>query len=170
MSRAVVLAGAASVLIVAVQVALISPLRIAGVVVMLVWLWPLALGLVGSTPVAVVAGFVAGLLFDAQSPTPFGAGALVGAALGGLVSILAREGVGDLDGSNWLVPVVLVGLGGLVAPLLYVAAAALLGQPRLYQASLLATMVVNAVAFAILARPAARLVQGLARAGGWART
>jgi hypothetical protein len=64
--------------VVGVQFAVFTQWRFAGVVVMLVWLWPVAVGLTGLTSLAMFAGLLAGLLFDAQSATPFGLSALVG--------------------------------------------------------------------------------------------
>jgi hypothetical protein len=168
-SRALGVVAILSVIVVALQVAWVSPLRVGGVVIMVVWLWPLALGLTGRTSVAVVGGLLAGLLFDAQSLAPFGASALVGVVLALGVGWLAREGVGDLEGSNWLVPALLLGIGGLLAPVIYVAAATVLGRPSVIHASLVGTIAVNGLAFVVLGRPAALLVRRVARIGGWAR-
>lgn len=169
MTRAIVATAVASVLLVAVQIALISPLRIEGVVVMLVWLWPLALGLTGSTALAVGAGLFTGLLFDAHTVTPFGLSALVGALLAWGISVLAREGIADLEAAAWWLPSALFGAAGLCAPALYVSLAALSGHVAVWQDSLVAMMIVNAVAFLILARPLSLLARRVARAGGFAR-
>lgn len=169
MTRALVIAGIASVLLVAVQIAIVSPLRIEGVVVMLVWLWPLALALTGSTVVAVAAGGFTGLLFDAHTVTPFGLSALVGALLAWGISALAREGIADLDAAAWWMPPVLFGVAGLLAPALFVGFAALTGHSAIWQDSLVAMMVVNAIAYVVLARPVARVARRVARAGGFVR-
>lgn len=169
MTRAVAAAVVASVLLVAVQVAIVSPLRIWGVVVMLVWLWPLALGLTGSTALAIGAGFFTGLLFDAHTVTPFGLSALVGALLAWGISLLAREGIADLDAAAWWMPPVLFGAAGLLAPAVYVGFAALTGHVDIWRDSLVASMVVNAIAFVILARPISIVARRVARAGGFAR-
>lgn len=169
MRRGWVLVAVISVVLVAIQVSWVSPLRIEGAVVMAVWLWPLLVGLVASTPLAIGAGAIAGLLFDARVATPFGLAAIVGAALGAAISLLAKEGIGDLDGAAWWVPPALIGLGGLVAPALFAGLAAVVGHASLWRNSLGAAMVVNAVAFAVLARPLGRATASLARAGGFAR-
>ena len=169
MTRGIALLIVASLALVAVQIAIVSPLRIAGVVVMVVWLWPLALSLTSSTAVAVAAGFVTGLLFDAHTVTPFGLTALVGAALAWFMSLLAREGVGDLDGSAWWMPAILVAVGGLVAPVLFVVGGAVTGHVSLWHASVVPMMIVNFVVFFFLARPVARVAQRIAATGGWTR-
>ena len=159
----------ASVILVAFQVSVLSPLRVLGVVVMIVWLWPIALALTGATTMAVGAGFVTGLLFDAQSHTPFGLNAFVAVGLALLIAIPAREGVGDLDASAWWMPPALLGLGGMVAPVLFVTLGAMSGHTSLWRSSMVATMFVNCVGFFVLARPMARLAQRVANVGGWAR-
>jgi hypothetical protein len=169
-SRGVVALILSTLVLVAAQITIISPLRIAGVVVMVVWLWPLALSLTGSTPFAVVSGFVGGLLFDAHAQSPFALSGVVGALLGALVSFLAREGVGDLDAAAWWVPPFIGAIGGLLAPLLYVASGAVIGDVSLWRASVWPMMLVNAGAFFVLARPMARGAQWVAELGGWSRT
>ena len=169
MIRGTVALAVATVLIVAVQIAIVSPLRVSGVVVMLVWLWPLALGLTGRTVVAVVTGAVAGFLFDSYTATPYGLTAVVGATMAWAISRLAREGVGDLDASAWWMPPSIMALGGATAPVVFVVAGALTGHPGYWRASLVAMMVLNAVAFFVLARPIARVAQRIAEVGGWVR-
>jgi hypothetical protein len=169
-TRALVIAAVASVLLVSVQISIVSPLRIEGVVVMLVWLWPLALALTGSTAVAVAAGAFTGLLFDAHTFTPFGLSAIVGALLAWGISALAREGIADLDAAAWWMPPALFGAAGLLAPALFVGLAALTGHSDVWRDSLFAMMVVNALAFVVLARPVSRVAKRVARAGGFART
>ena len=137
---------------------------------MLVWLWPLALSLTGSTVFAVAAGFVAGVLFDAHTATPFALSGVVGAALAGLISLLAREGVGDLDAAAWWVAPLISAVGGFLAPVIYVVGGSLVGQTSLWRASLFSMMLVNALAFFLFARPLARVARWVADAGGWARS
>ena len=75
----------------------------AGVVVMLVWLWPLAMGLAGLTALSLLGALVAGVFFDTHAMTPFGLTALVAILLAYGASRLGREGVGDLDSAAWWV-------------------------------------------------------------------
>jgi hypothetical protein len=167
--RGVVAVAVATIVLVALQISVVSPLRVAGVVVMVVWLWPLAFGLTGRTVVAVAAGALAGFLFDSYTATPYGLTALVGAALAGGISLLAREGIGDLDASAWWMPPILMALGGALAPLIFVMGGGVLGQTGYRHASLVAMMVLNAGVFFVLARPVARVAQRLASVGGWVR-
>ena len=142
-----------------VQLSVCSQWRVAGVVVMLIWLWPVAVGLTGLTSLAILAGLLAGVLFDAQSATPFGLSALVGMLLGYAASRLGREGVGDLESAAlWVTPVI-AGVAGLIAPLLYVSSGVFALDFSLWRYGLVDAMVVNAVAFFFLARPFTRVAQ-----------
>ncbi len=144
-------------MVVGVQLAVFTQWRFAGVVVMLVWLWPVAVGLTGLTSLALFSGLLAGVLFDAQSATPFGLSALVGLVLAYAASRLGKEGVGDLDSAAiWVTPA-LAAAAGLVAPLLYVVSGVFALNFSLWRGSLLDSMLVNAVAFFVLARPLTRV-------------
>jgi cell shape-determining protein MreD len=89
--------------VVALQLSVFSSWRFAGVVVMLVWLWPLAVGMAGLTALSLWCALVAGIFFDTHTTTPFGLTALVALALAYGASRLGREGVGDLDSAAWWV-------------------------------------------------------------------
>jgi cell shape-determining protein MreD len=151
--------------IVAVQLTVLSSLRFAGVVIMLVWLWPLAMGLTGNTSLALVTALVAGIFFDTHATTPFGLTALVGLVLAYAASRLGKEGVGDLDSAAWWVTPVLAALGGLAAPLLYIVLGTGALDFNLWRGSVLWMMIVNAAAFFVLARPTVRLARSLANVG-----
>lgn len=144
-------------MMVGVQLALFTQWRFAGVVVMLVWLWPVAVGLTGLTSLAMFTGLLSGLLFDAQSATPFGLSALVGLVLAYGASRLGKEGVGDLDSAALWVTPALAAAAGFVAPLLFVASGVFALNFSLWHYSLLNAMVVNALAFFVLARPVTRV-------------
>jgi rod shape-determining protein MreD len=147
----------ATLIVVGVQLAVFTQWRFAGAVVMLVWLWPVAVGLTGLTSLAMFAGLLAGLLFDAQSATPFGLSALVGIVLAYFASRLGKEGVGDLDSAAlWVTPAI-AAAAGFMAPLLYVASGVFALNFSLWRYSLLDSMIVNAVAFLLLARPVTRV-------------
>lgn len=156
-------------LVVGAQLAVFTTLRVAGVVVMLVWLWPLAVGLAGYTALGVAAGALAGLFFDTHGTTPFGLSALVGMTVAYGASRLGREGVGDLDSAAWWVTPMLAALGGLLAPLLFVAFGVLTFDLGLWRGSLLQAMAVNAGAFFVLARPVTRVARAVGRVGDRAR-
>ena len=77
MRKALLPVTVATLLMVAIQLSIFSIWRFAGVVVMVVWLWPLAIGLTGLTALAMWSAMVAGVFFDTHSTTPFGLTALV---------------------------------------------------------------------------------------------
>lgn len=155
--------------IVGLQLAVFSALRFDGVVVMLVWLWPFAIGLTGVTGLAMWGAMLSGLFFDTHSASPFGLTIVVAVVLAYVASRLGREGVGDLDSAAWWVTPALAGVAGLLAPALYV----VLGYGELnfglWRGSVLASMEVNAVAFFLLARPTLRLARAIARVDGRSR-
>jgi cell shape-determining protein MreD len=151
--------------IVGLQLSVLSSLRFAGVVVMLVWLWPLAMGLAGYAGLAVVAALVAGVFFDTHATTPFGLTAVVGMLIAYAASRLGREGVGDLESAAWWVAPLLAALGGFVAPAIYVGLGSFELNFGLWRGSVLDVMVVNAAAFLVLARPFTRLARAVGRVG-----
>jgi cell shape-determining protein MreD len=153
-------------LLVAIQLSIFSGLRFAGVVVMIVWLWPLAMGLAGLTALSLWCALVAGVFFDTHATTPFGLTALVAVLLAYGASRLGREGVGDLDSAAWWVTPLLAATAGFFAPLLFVGASFLTFNFSLWRDSLLAAMVVNALAFFVLARPMAHLARWVGTLGG----
>jgi hypothetical protein len=155
--------------VVGAQLAILTTLRVAGVVVMIVWLWPLAMGLAGYTALAVTSAVMAGVFFDTHAATPFGLSALVAVVLAYGASRLGREGVGDLDSAAWWVTPLLGALAGFVAPLLFVVFGLFALDVGLWRGSLLDAMVVNAVAFFVLARPATRVARLIGRFGERAR-
>ncbi len=169
MSQARLLIFLATLCIVGVQLAVFTQWRFDGAVIMLVWLWPVALGLTGLTSLAIFAGLLAGVLFDAQTATPFGLSALVAVALAYVASRLGKEGVGDLDSAAFWVTPGLAAIGGLAAPALYVASGVFALNFSLWRGSVVNSMLVNAVAFAILARPVTRVAFVLSRSAMRAR-
>lgn len=169
MRRALVPLTLATLIVVGFQLAVLTTLRVSGVVIMLVWLWPLAMGLAGYTSLALVAGAVAGFFFDTHGTTPFGLSALVAVTLAYGASRLGREGVGDLDSAAWWVTPLVGAVGGLVAPALFVFFGLFTLDVGLWRGSLVAAMAVNAVAFFVLARPVTRLARSVGRIGERAR-
>ena len=134
-------------LIVALQLSVFSSLRVSGVVIMIVWLWPLAMGLAGLTSLALWSAVVAGVFFDTHAVTPFGLTAIVALALAYGASRLGKEGVGDLDSAAWWVTPLIAAVAGFVAPALFVGASFFTLNFSLWRDSLLSAMVVNAAAF-----------------------
>ena len=169
MNRALIPVTVVTLFIVAIQLAILSSLRIDGVVVMLVWLWPLALGLAGSTVLAMWGAVLGGIFFDTHAATPFGLTALVGVAIAYVASRLGREGVGDLDSAAiWVTPAI-AAVAGFVAPLAYIVAATATLHFTMWRASLGESMIVNAIAFFLLARPVGRLAILVSGSGARAR-
>ncbi len=166
MSRALVAVTLVTLFVEGVQLAVFSTWRVDGVVIMVVWLWPLSMGLAGYTALGLWSAIVAGVFFDTHATTPFGLTALVGVALAYGASRLGREGVGDLDSAAWWVTPVLAGLAGFVAPALYVALGAVVLNFGLWRGSVLTVMVVNALVFAVVARPVTRFARATCRVGG----
>jgi cell shape-determining protein MreD len=167
--RVLVPATLVTLVIVAIQLSIFSGLRFAGAVVMVVWLWPLAMGLAGLTALSLWCALVAGVLFDTHATTPFGLTALVALLLAYSASRLGREGVGDLDSAAWWVTPLLAATAGFFAPLLFVSASFFTFNFSLWRDSLLAAMGVNAVAFFVLARPMARLARWVGNFAGGRR-
>jgi cell shape-determining protein MreD len=155
--------------IVAIQLSIFSSWRVSGVVVMIVWLWPLAMGLAGLTSLALWCAVVAGVFFDTHAVTPFGLTALVALALAYGASRLGKEGVGDLDSAAWWVTPLIAAAAGFVAPALFVGASFFTLNFSFWRDSLLTTMIVNAVAFFLLARPMTRLARWVGNFGGTRR-
>lgn len=148
-----------SLVIVAFQLVVFSNIRASGVVVMLVWLWPLCVGLAGSTIAALLSGFITGIFFDTHAATPFGLTAVVAVLIAYLAVRLGREGVGDLESAAWWVAPVIAAVGGLLAPILFVIAGFFVLDFGLWRGSVLQDMVVNSLAFFVLARPLTRVAR-----------
>jgi cell shape-determining protein MreD len=154
-----------SLVIVAVQLTILSTLRFDGVVIMLVWLWPLVMGLTGFTSLALVTALVAGVFFDTHAATPFGLTAAVAVVIAYGASRLGREGVGDLDSAAWWMTPLLAAVGGLCAPAMYVFAGFFALDFGLWRGSVLPMMIVNAIAFFVLSRPLTRLAMAISAMG-----
>jgi cell shape-determining protein MreD len=155
--------------IVALQLSIFSSLRFSGVVIMLVWLWPAVVGLAGLTTLSIWAAIVAGVFFDTHATSPFGLTAAVGVLLAYSASRLGKEGVGDLDSAAWWVTPALAAVAGFFAPLLYVTGGFVMLSFSLWRSSLLNMMIVNAISFAVLSRPLARVAQLVGGLGARAR-
>lgn len=151
----------ASIVLAALQVTVFSSLRVASVVIMIIWLFTLIVGLHGGTPPALVAGFVTGALFDAHVSTPFGLFTAVGLLVGFVAGQLGREGIGDFKAAVWWMPAVIGAGFGFFAPVVVVLGGMLVGNFSLWHGDLGGSMVVNAAAFALLIQPFALMVRRL---------
>jgi rod shape-determining protein MreD len=168
-TRARILIILATLAVVGVQVAVMTQWRFDGVVVMLVWLWPLSVGLTGVTSLAILSAILSGALFDAYSATPFGLSAIVALVVAFVASRMGKEGVGDLDSAAFWVTPALAGVGGFFAPLIFVMSGVFALNFSLWRGSLVNSMVINALAFIILARPMTRLALSMSASAMKAR-
>jgi cell shape-determining protein MreD len=164
-TRALIPVTVVTMFIVGIQLSVFSTWRIAGVVFMLVWLWPFTLGLAGFTTLSLWAAVVGGVFFDTHATTPFGLTAMVGVVLAFGASRLGKEGVGDLDSAAWWVTPILAAAAGLAAPAIYTAGGVGVLNFSLWHGSLVNSMIVNAIAFFVLARPVTRLARRVGRVG-----
>ena len=169
MRRALVPLTLMTLLMVGVQLSIFSTLRFSGVVIMIVWLWPLVVGLAGLTSLSIWTAVVAGVFFDTHSTTPFGLTAAVGVLLAYVASRLGKEGVGDLDSAAWWVTPAIAALGGFLAPLIYVIGGFVALSFSLWRSNVVDMMFVNALAFGVLSRPLARLARSTSGLGARAR-
>jgi hypothetical protein len=163
--KALVPAVFVTLVIVALQLTILSTLRFDGVVIMLVWLWPLVMGLTGFTSLALVIALISGVFFDTHAATPFGLTAAVAVVIAYGASRLGREGVGDLDSAAWWMTPLLAAAGGFCAPAMYAFAGFFALDFGLWHGSVLAMMIVNAGAFFVLSRPLARLARVIGAMG-----
>ncbi len=159
MNRSVISLGLTSIIFVALQLDIVSPLRVGGVVIMVIWLWPVAVGLTATRLEALFSGAFTGLLFDAHAATPLGLTGAIGVILGLIASRLGQEGIGDLDSAAWWVMPSLAAGAGFSAPLFFALGGTLYGNLHFWRANLGVMMIVNAVAFFVLVRPLARLAR-----------
>lgn len=159
MRRALVPVTFVTMVMLGIQLSVLSSLRFAGVVVMVIWLWTFCLGLAGYGVLALWAALVSGIFFDTHTTTPFGLTAVVGVLISFAATRLGREGVGDLDSAAWWVTPLLAAGAGFVAPLLYTISGFGALNFSLWRGSVGAMMDVNAVAFFFLARPVTRLAK-----------
>ncbi len=165
MRRTIVPATIITLFIVAFQLEVLSSLRFAGVVIMLVWLWPVGMGLAGYTSLSLWVALVGGIFFDTHATTPFGLTPIIGALFAYGASLLGREGVGDLDSAAiWVTPS-LGAVAGFFSPLVYAFGGIFVFNFELWRGSLAAMMVVNAIAFFVLARPVTRLARAVGSVG-----
>lgn len=168
-TRALVPVTVVTMFIIGLQLSVFAAWRFAGVVFMLVWLWPFALGLAGFATLAIWAALVGGVFFDTHVTTPFGLTAAVGIVLGYGASRLGKEGVGDLDSAAWWVTPILAAGAGALAPALYTVGGAGVLNFSLWRGSLVNMVIVNASAFFVLARPVSRLARVVGLFGSRAR-
>ncbi len=152
--RAVLRGLLVALLFLVVQSTLMLDVTVHGVHPDIMVLLPVAAGIAAGPEEGAVAGFVAGLAADLLLPTPFGLSALVGCLVG--------FAVGSVTGSTtrevWWFPPLVALAASIVWVMLYAVLGAVLGQGQFVQVDLVAVAAVVAVANAVLAVPALRLV------------
>jgi rod shape-determining protein MreD len=137
------------------QTTVILDIRIAGMAPNIMWLLPVAAGLVAGPAEGAVVGFVAGIAADLLIPAPFGLSALVGTLIGFGVGAATGNLPREIPGLSVLVALV----ASAVAVMLYAVLGAVLGEGQFLHADLAAMVPVVAVANAILAVPAVRVTR-----------
>ncbi len=138
-----------------VQTTVILDVRLDGVSPEVMFLLPIAAGVVAGPVEGAAVGFVAGLAADLLTPTPLGLSALVGTIVGFGVGAMSGGMVREVRG---LPTVVALGASA-VAVMLYAVLGAVLGEPQFLHVNLAVVVAVVAVANALLAGPAVRVLR-----------
>ncbi len=141
-------------LFVTVQQTLMVEIRVGGAHPDIIWLLPMAAGLVGGPARGATMGFGSGLVADLFLPTPFGLSALVGCLVGFGVGLATVA----LDRSSWWLPTVSSVVASVASVVLYGLLGYLLGQPQMLHVDLTRIVVVVTAMNVLLAVPATRLV------------
>ena len=81
-----------------IQVTIVSKLSLDALHPEIIWLFPVAAGLVGGAELGAVTGFGAGIALDCLQPTPFGLTALVATLLGYAIGTIAERNGLSLEG------------------------------------------------------------------------
>jgi rod shape-determining protein MreD len=138
-----------------VQTTVVLEVRIGGASPEIMFLLPIAAGVVAGPVEGATVGFVAGIAADLLSPTPLGMTALVGTLVGFCVGAISGGIVRDLRGLPTL-----VALGAsAVAVMLYAVLGAVLGESQFLHVDLAVIVTVVAVTNALLAGPAVRVMR-----------
>jgi rod shape-determining protein MreD len=138
-----------------VQTTVVLDIRIDGMAPNVMWLLPIAAGLVAGPAEGAVMGFLAGIAADLLLPTPFGLSALVGTLVGFGVGIATGNLPREIPGISLVVALV----ASAIAVMLYAVLGAVLGESQFLHAGLAVMVPVVAVANAVLAVPAVRLAR-----------
>lgn len=138
-----------------VQTTVVLDIRVGGASPDVMFLLPIAAGVVAGPVEGATVGFVAGMAADLLTPTPLGLSALVGTLVGFGVGAISGGLVRELRGLPTL-----VALGAsAVAVMLYAVLGALLGESQFLHVDLAAVVTVVAVANALCAGPTVRLMR-----------
>jgi rod shape-determining protein MreD len=149
-------------LVLIIQEALMSGLKIRGAHPDLMLLLPIVFGLQGGSERGAVVGFAAGLLTDLFVDTPFGLSILTYTVIGFAVGLTE----GDRLGEGWWMTPLLASIASAAGVLLYAALGAALGQGQMLHQHLVTVTAVVAVVNGVLAAPALRLTRWAMDVGG----
>lgn len=137
------------------QTTVVLDLRVAGAAPDVMFLLPIAAGLVGGPVEGATVGFAGGLAADLLLPTPFGLTALVGTLVGFGVGALAGDTVRHVRGFSSLAALV----ASAVAVMLYAVLGAVLGEEQFLHVDLVAVVAVVALVNTVLAGPSVRVLR-----------
>ncbi len=138
-----------------VQMTVVLDVRVAGASPNVMFLLPIAAGVVAGPVEGAAVGFAAGIAADLLTPTPLGLSALVGTLVGFGVGAMSGSLVREVRGLPTL-----VALGAsAVAVMLYAVLGAVLGESQFLHVDLAAVVTVVAVANALLTGPTVRLMR-----------
>lgn len=138
-----------------VQNTIVLELRVDGVAPDIMYLLPIAAGIVGGPVEGAVVGFLGGIAADLLLPTPFGLTALVGSLVGFGVGAASGDVVRQARG----LPSAVALVTSVIAVMLYAVLGALTGQSQFLHANLAVIAVVVGVVNALLAGPAVRALR-----------
>ncbi len=137
------------------QATVVLDVRLGGMSPDIMFLLPIAAGVVAGPVEGAAVGFLAGFAADLLTPTPLGLSALVGTVVGFGVGAISGSLVREVRG---LPTVVALGASA-VAVMLYAVLGAVLGESQFLHVNLPVVVVVVAVPNALLAGPAVRLMR-----------
>jgi rod shape-determining protein MreD len=138
-----------------VQVTIVLDIRVGGASPEIMFLLPIAAGIVAGPVEGATVGFAAGIAADLLTPTPLGMTALVGTIVGFAVGAISGDIVREFRGLPTLVAL----LSSAAAVMLYAVLGAVLGESQFLHVDLAVVVTVVAVANAVLAGLAVRLMR-----------
>ena len=136
------------------QISIFSHLNIDGMHPEIIWLFPIAAGLVGGSQVGAITGFGAGIALDCLQPTPFGLTALVATILGFVIGLATERNGLNVEGAAWWVTPALSAGATLIAVGTYGILGFVFGEDQFSAINYLVLLPVVAVGAAVFAIPA----------------
>lgn len=144
--------------VVVVQMAILVHLVVLGAHPEVLWVVPVAAGLLSGAELGASVGFAAGLAIDLFVSTPFGLTALVACLVGFTCGRLAEGGM-DAAGAGGLVLPGVAAVATALSVVAYPLLGAILGQQQMLHIDWVGIVVVTTVANVVLAIPVAALVR-----------